>query len=104
MSNTPSPEHNPPDDIWLVYDGGCPICTYAAQSIAIRKSVGNLHILDGRSNPKHPLLEEIKSRALDLDEGMTLAYGGRIYHGQEALHMMALLGSRADLFKMSCRP
>lgn len=68
------------------------MCTYAAKTVAIRKSIGHLHILDGRSDPKHPLLEEIKCRGLDLDEGMVLVFGGQFYHGADALHLMGILG------------
>lgn len=87
------PDAIAPDDVWLVYDGGCPLCTYAAQNIAIRQSVGHLHILDARSDPKHPVLREINGRTLDLDEGMVFIVGRRFYHGRDALHMMGLLGS-----------
>jgi len=76
-----------------VYDGECPICTTAAQALEIRKSVGRLHIVDARTEKDHPLLNDISDLGFDLDEGMVLKYGDSLYHGRDALHMMAMLGS-----------
>ncbi|WP_206378190.1 DCC1-like thiol-disulfide oxidoreductase family protein [Sneathiella limimaris] len=86
------------DGVWFVYDGGCPLCTRAAMALQIRQAAGSLHLLDGRSDPDHPLLKEIRKANLDLDEGMILKYGGRLYHGADALQMMALLGSAHGWF------
>ncbi|MQA66361.1 MAG: DUF4166 domain-containing protein [Alphaproteobacteria bacterium] len=85
-------------DVWFVYDGDCPICSAAANALEIRKSVGHLHLIDARVETSHPLIQEIKDRQLDLDEGMVLKYAGNYYHGRDALHMMALLGSSRGWF------
>jgi predicted DCC family thiol-disulfide oxidoreductase YuxK len=85
-------------DIWFVYDGDCPICSAAANALEIRKSVGQLYLVDARVETSHPLIQEIKDRQLDLDEGMVLKYAGNYYHGRDALHMMALLGSSRGWF------
>lgn len=98
MPNSPILIDHVPDEIWLIYDGGCPLCTYAAEHIALRTSVGHLHRLDARADPEHPLLHMVKDHGLDLDEGMALTYGGRLYHGKDALHLIGLLGSKADWF------
>lgn len=85
-------------DVWFVYDGDCPICATAAHALQIRKSVGGLHLVNAREDKGHPLLEEINKRRLDLDEGMVLKYRDGYYHGEDALHMMALLGSGQGWF------
>lgn len=85
-------------DIWFVYDGDCPICNHAAHALQIRKSVGRLHLVDARAEKDHPLIRRITSEHLDLDEGMVIAFGGRLYHGADALQVMALLGSRHGWF------
>ena len=79
-------------DVWFVYDGDCPICATAAHALQIKKSVGGLHLVNAREDKGHPLLQEINKRRLDLDEGMVLKYRDGYYHGEDALHMMALLG------------
>ncbi len=86
------------NDVWFVYDGHCPVCTMAAQALRIKQAVGNLHLVNAREDKEHPILDEIKDRHLDLDEGMVLKYQNGYYHGQDALHMMALLGSSHGWF------
>lgn len=85
-------------DVWFVYDGDCPICAVAANALQIRKAVGNLHLVNAREDKDHPLLEEIKARNLDLDAGMVIIFQDRYYHGADALHIMALLGSHQGWF------
>jgi predicted DCC family thiol-disulfide oxidoreductase YuxK len=85
-------------DVWFVYDGECPICCAAAQALRIRKAVGQLHLVDARVETDHPLLAEIAAHQLDLDEGMVIHFGDRLYHGADALQLMALLGSGQGWF------
>jgi predicted DCC family thiol-disulfide oxidoreductase YuxK len=80
-------------DVWFVYDGDCPICCMAAQALQIKQSVGNLHLLNAREDKDHPVLHEVNERRFNLDDGMVLKYQDSYYHGEDALHMMALLGS-----------
>lgn len=77
--------------IWLIYDGLCPMCTAFGKAVRIREAVGTLHIINGRE--KHPIIEEINQRRLNLDEGIVLKYKDALYHGSDALHMLAFLGS-----------
>lgn len=97
-------------DVWFVYDGDCPICTTAANALRIRQAVGNLHLLNARVQHGHPLLQEIKSKGFNLDEGMVIKFQDTCYHGADALHIMALLGTgqgwfnrmNAWLFRSKC--
>lgn len=77
--------------VWLIYDGSCPMCTAFGKVVRIRETVGTLHIINARE--QHPILEEINQRRLNLDEGIVLKYNDSLYHGSNALHMLALLGS-----------
>jgi predicted DCC family thiol-disulfide oxidoreductase YuxK len=79
--------------IWFVYDGQCPICQTAAAAFQVRKAAGALHLVDARADLSHPVLAEVNAAHLDLDQGMVIKYGGRLYHGADALHLMALIGS-----------
>lgn len=85
-------------EIVFVYDGECPICSFAARALRIRSSVGRLRLIDVRRDAGHPLMARIAQNRLDLDEGMVILFGGRLYHGADALHLMALLGSDRDWF------
>lgn len=94
-------EDSPSGDVWFVYDGECPVCTRAARALQIRRSVGRLHLVDARKDENHPLVREVTGLRLDLDEGMVLKFQGVCYHGEDALHMMALLGSSKGWFNQA---
>jgi len=85
-------------EIWFVYDGDCPICTTAARAFKIREAAGTLLLLNAREEANHPLMQEINNRKLDLDEGMIIRMGDNYYHGADALHVMALLGTNQGWF------
>lgn len=82
-------EYDIESGVWLVYDGDCPVCGYAAQALRIRKEHGALHLLNARVASNHPLLNAINMQKLDLDEGMVIYCDGRFHHGKEALQFMA---------------
>ena len=84
---------NKTGDVWFVYDGDCPICSVAAKALKIREAVGNLHLVDARNDIAHPVLREVRDLKLDLDEGMVIKFRDTCYHGADALHVMALLGT-----------
>lgn len=86
------------DEVWFIYDGQCPICSNFAKACKIKEAAGNLQTLDARQNKNHPLMQEIKALNLDIDEGMVIKFRGTYYHGSDALHVMALLGTDSDVF------
>lgn len=97
MSTAPGtkPQPDPPthEPIWLVYDGACPFCSAAAQTLRIRQAVGTLHILNARDAEYTPLMAEIHAQKLDLDAGIVVKFEGRLWHGVDAVHLLALIGS-----------
>ena len=86
------------ESAWFVFDGGCPICSFAAHALRIREALGSLNLVDARAEPNHPLALEISALGLNLDEGMVFRVRGINYHGDGALHMMAILGSDSGWF------
>lgn len=84
--------------IYFIYDGECPICTYGSHAFRIKESIGSLHLIDAREDSHHPLIAEVGKRGLSLDEGMVIVYQDVFYHGKDALHLMALVGSGAGWF------
>jgi predicted DCC family thiol-disulfide oxidoreductase YuxK len=89
---------NKTDNIWFVYDGECPICTLGATLYKVRQSVGELRVVDARTEKQHPVMQEINAAGLDLDEGMVIKYRDKLYHGKEALLLMANIGADNGLF------
>ncbi|TDK61186.1 DCC1-like thiol-disulfide oxidoreductase family protein [Sapientia aquatica] len=83
-------------DVWLVYDGECPVCKMYSKYIRIRAAVGELHLVDARRPSQ--LLAEITAAGLDIDQGMVLKFDGAIYYGPDAIHMLTLLSSASGAF------
>lgn len=55
---------------------------------------------DFRANPAAGIVvvTEVKARGLSLENGMAVTWNGRRYHGADALHVLALLGSEDGTF------
>lgn len=84
------------EELLLVYDGECPVCHAYSRLVNIRDSVGDLKLVNARENTE--ILREITAKGLDIDQGMVLKMGGSFYYGAEALHVLALMGSRSGAF------
>jgi hypothetical protein len=64
--------------------------------VRIPRSVGTLRLVNARE--PSVVIDEITQAGLDIDQGMVVKMGGRLYYGTEAIHILALTNSRADLF------
>jgi predicted DCC family thiol-disulfide oxidoreductase YuxK len=83
-------------DTWIVYDGQCPFCSRYVQLVRLRETLGQVKLVDARKGG--PQVEEVRRAGLDLDEGMVLKLDGRLYHGAECIHMLALLSTGSSWF------
>lgn len=81
-----------PGSVSIVYDGACPICRSVAHAMALRREYGPLVLVDARTMPDHPLCRAAEARGLDLDKGMLIEAGGRLYYGAEATLFLASYG------------
>jgi predicted DCC family thiol-disulfide oxidoreductase YuxK len=84
------------EKILLVNDRDCPACNAYCQVVNIRESVGDLRIVDARGNSN--VMNEITSQGLDIDQGMVLRMGGKLYYGADALHTLAVIRSGSGIF------
>lgn len=91
---------NSGNKIWFVYDGDCPLCTNAALALRIRKKYGSLQLVNAREEKDHFVMQEIYRQKYDLDEGMVIYDGKRLFHGKDALSFMAKFGERRGLFNL----
>ena len=64
--------------------------------VRIPRSVGTLRLVNARE--PSVVIDEITQAGLDIDQGMVVKIGGLFYYGTEAIHILALTNSRADLF------
>lgn len=84
------------DDIWLVYDGECPVCKTYCKYIRIREAVGRLHLIDARQ--PSALMDEITAAGLDIDQGMVVKFKDVVYYGPDAIHILTMLSTPSGLF------
>lgn len=87
---------SPQTEILLVYDRECPVCNAYCQVVRIRESVGELRIVDARA--ESDVMEEITREGLDIDQGMVLKMGDRLFYGSDAIHALALISTRSGVF------
>lgn len=81
------------DYIELVYDGDCPFCSASAHMVRLKQAVGQLRIHNARDITDTPLMAQIRAQGFDLNQGIIVSYQDRLYHGEDALYLLALLGS-----------
>jgi predicted DCC family thiol-disulfide oxidoreductase YuxK len=92
----PKPNANAGRDLWVVYDGECPFCSSFVTLYRIRQQTDHVHLIDARSG--NPVVSEVRRAGYDLDVGMVVKFEGRLYHGAEAMTVLAILGSDRTIF------
>ena len=84
------------NEILLVYDKECPVCNAYCSMARIRAAAGELRLVNARD--ASDMLDEITLRGLDIDQGMVLKLGEKLYYGADAIHALALISSRSGIF------
>ena len=79
------------DAAWILYDGECPFCSHYIRMLRLRRAVGEVATIDARLHS--PQRREAVAAGLDPSRGMVLKLAGRLYHGADCLHRLALLTS-----------
>ena len=85
-----------PEPIVLIYDKDCPACNAYCMFVRIRQSVGELTLVNAREDSA--VMRELTAKGLDIDQGMVLKMGDKLYYGSDAIYMLSLLSSRSGLF------
>ena len=62
----------------------------------LRAAVVRVEIVDARSG--HPVVDLLRDKQVDLDEGMAFVQNGRVSHGDECIHKIALLTTPSNTF------
>lgn len=84
------------NDNWILYDGECPFCKNYVKLLQLKDSVGPVRIVNARESS--PELQKAKDKNLDLNLGMVFSYNGQLYHGDQAVNALALLGESKGVF------
>ncbi|MEO1324998.1 MAG: DCC1-like thiol-disulfide oxidoreductase family protein [Pseudomonadota bacterium] len=80
----------------IVYDGECPFCARYIAMVRLREAVSDVELVNARCD--HPAVDTVRNAGYDLNEGMVLIDGDRIYFGADCIHRLALLSTRSTLF------
>jgi len=73
----------------VVYDGECPFCRSFVGLMRLRAAVGAVTLVDAREGGE--IARKLVAEGYDLDAGMVVRFGGRIYFGAEAVALLATL-------------
>ena len=80
----------------IIYDGDCVFCNNYVRLLKLRQSIGPVELLDARSDD--PRVKDYWRQGYDLNRGMLFVHAGRIYHGDEAINVLASLSSDSTIF------
>ncbi|HEV7694580.1 MAG TPA: DCC1-like thiol-disulfide oxidoreductase family protein [Hyphomonadaceae bacterium] len=84
------------DPIAIVYDGECPFCANYVKLVKLREAVGPVRLIDARSDD--PIVKRLTDAGYDLNEGMAMVDGEKIWHGDECVNRIALMSTSSGLF------
>ena len=77
------------EELALIYDRECPVCTAYSCSVGVDEShAAGIRRINAR-DAEHELVRQAKEAGVDLDDGMVVIHQGKLYHGADALNIMA---------------
>ena len=81
--------------LMVVYDGECPFCSNYVRLMALRETVGRVERVNARQS--HPLVRDLQTAGYNLNEGMAVIFGGKIYYGSEAVTLLSRLSDTSSV-------
>ncbi|MEO0575412.1 MAG: DCC1-like thiol-disulfide oxidoreductase family protein [Pseudomonadota bacterium] len=84
-----------PTGNFLVYDGECPFCRKYVAMARLQAQVGPVTVISARQD--HVIVDILKSKGIDLNEGIVFAQDGVIFFGAECMTRLAILSNRHGL-------
>lgn len=73
----------------IQHDGDCPFCSAHVRMLNLRQTVGRVEMIDARSGD--PRVKALVRAKVDLDAGLAVRHGARLYHGAEAVQLLSVL-------------
>lgn len=83
----------------LIYDGECPFCSQYVKISKIKKTVGNLCLLNARENLE--LVNKLRIHEVSIDRGIVAYYAGYLYQGAESMILVSRLSSGEQIVNRS---
>lgn len=85
-----------PDPNLIIYDGECVYCQNYVRFVRLRETIGPVELIDARSGD--PRVDVYWRQGYDLNSGMLFVHRGQVWHGADAIHMLASLSSEHGAF------
>ena len=85
----------PNDTVSIIYDDGCPVCSYYISISRIEEKFGKINLIKARNNLK--ILDYLKSINIDINEGMIVVFDKKIYFGSDAINIISILGRKDSI-------
>ena len=82
--------------IEIHYDGQCPFCQAYVRMLTLKRNVGRVDLIDMRAQDAR--FRALVDGGLDPNAGMVVRYGGRLYAGSDAVHLLSILSQRSGIF------
>jgi len=73
--------------IEIIYDGDCPFCRNYTEFVKLRTKFDSV-ILTNARDCKNSSVIEMKTKKIDLDDGMVVIIDGQFWHGDEAMRVI----------------
>ncbi|MBM1219463.1 DUF393 domain-containing protein [Ponticoccus sp. SC2-23] len=89
------------DSITVIYDGECPFCSAFVRMTRLREAAGEVRLVDARG--MSGAVRRVLAAGYSLDDGMAVIMDDRIYHGDEAMTLLASLTTRSGIFNRLVR-
>jgi len=86
-----------PEELALIFDRECPVCTAYSCSVGVDENQASAIRRINARTADDALVRKAKEAGLDLDEGMVVVHRGELYHGADALNIMARLAPNRGL-------
>ena len=84
----------PENEISIVYDDGCPVCSYYISISHIKEKFGKINFIKARDNQK--ILHYVNSINIDINEGMIVIFDNKLYYGSDAINILSILGKKTS--------
>ena len=82
----------PDNEISIIYDNGCPVCSFYISISHIKEKFGKVNLIKARDN--HKILNYVNSLNIDINEGMIVIFNKKLYYGPDALNIISILGKK----------
>ena len=82
-------------EISIIYDNGCPVCSYYISISKIKTKFGKVNLIKARENYK--VLEYLSAAKININEGMIVVYKNKLYFGADAVNIISILGEKSSI-------